>query len=142
MWTITIETVTGFLTLAGLIAAGIFGLVAMWRQNTKKNQDEVDEIENRVIQLLKERVEALEHKTKDQETNLSQLTTKFNSLIQENKILRDVLQGKDSNFLEYQKNVLSGIKIIHEVVPIIQTSNKNIEKLVKALDRHLSKQDG
>ncbi len=127
-------TIPGIIvTIGGVIAVAVVGIgyiVGVWK-GKKDNADD------RLITILKETVDALEVKVNKQSEDIEALTRKVDELEKENGTLIEVLQGRDKNTLEFQKQMLDTVRISMETNNISKDINSKVAELVDKMDKHL-----
>jgi outer membrane murein-binding lipoprotein Lpp len=122
-----IITVGGMLTVVVIGALYVMGLF-------KGKKDDADD---RLIKILKETVDALEIKVNKQSTDIEALTKKVDELEKENGTLIEVLQGRDKNTLEFQRQMLETVRIGMETNSLSKDINTKVADLVRKMDEHL-----
>lgn len=103
----------------------------------KEKEEEEDRVDDRVIILLKEQVNALEKKLKAQEEGLKVTASRLDELVKENEILKKTLQGRDEATLEFQKQGFQTMKIIPQLFEMTRDTHSNINKLIGLMEHHL-----
>lgn len=122
--------------LAIIIAGGvaIYGQAdRMWRDRKKTDGDADD----RLINILKQTVEELTVKVETQNQKIADLTVKVDSLERDNKTLTTVLQGRDGQTIEFQKQVLAAVVKGNQTHEIVSSTNANVERLCKLMEAHM-----
>jgi len=115
-----------------MIAALAGGFTAYMFYN--KNKDGADD---RLINILKETVDALEEKVNKQSTDIAALTKKVDELEKENETLIEVLQGRDKNTLEFQKQMLEAVRIGMETNGLAKETAHKLGELIDTMKEHL-----
>lgn len=131
------DTITEWTTLLAGVILGIFALWGVFDKLKKTRQDDSNKIDDRLIKLLKEQVEALEKKVSEQQMLLAENIKKVDTLVSENQLLREVLQGRDREAEEYRKKGLRAMSQADEILTISKGNAKNIERLYQAIESHL-----
>lgn len=161
--TVFLSTVPGIIiTIGGIISVlviGVLYVLGLW----KKGKDDEDD---RLIQTLKETVEALDKKFKVKEeewdnqkkewskrddelnTKIDTLTRKVGDLEHENETLVKVLQGRDEQTKKFYDQAFESMKVAqstHEIVVDFASSfkqtNENMAKLIELLGKHVDVAD-
>lgn len=132
------NTLTGWLGLTGIIIFGAFGIFGLIDQGLRKHRKDGDEAEDRVITLLKEEVAQLTKKVNDGEAWRKDAELRMERVISENKTLRDVLQGRDKQTLEYKKSGMDAMARVKETHEMVVTMNRNIERLATSIEKFVS----
>ncbi len=118
----------------GLIFATVGAGFAAYLVYTKQR----DGVDDRLITLLKETVDALDEKVNKQSKDIEELTTKVNDLEKENGTLIEILQGRDKNTLEFQKQMLETMRVVMETNCLAKHTSEKIGVLVDLMERHLN----
>lgn len=139
--------------------AFVIGLVALWGlfdTRTKQRRKELDEQEDRLITLLKEEISQLKKSQEEGEIRVREMSEKYTKELRdlrdkiikvngENEILKALLEGRDKTSLEFQKQGFEAIKRTERMEKTItigfKTMNANIERLAKAIEKHLQTQE-
>lgn len=124
------STAIGWIGL--IIAATAGGFVAYLYYNRQK-----DGADDRLINILKQTVDALETKVNKQSEDIEALTKKVNELERENDTLIEVLQGRDKNTLEFQKQMLDAMKIGMETNGLAKENSEKLAHLIDIMTEHL-----
>lgn len=134
-----LNTIPGIIiTIGGILAVAIVGvmyIVGMW-SGKKDNADD------RLINILKNTVDELEKTVEKQTIDIEKLTLKVNDLDRENKTLIEVLQGRDKNTLEFQKQMLEAVRIGMETNGLAKETSRKIGDLVDIMGKHLKAVEG
>lgn len=116
-----------------IIILGIFFVAGLY----KKGKDGEDD---RLIDILKGTVDALEQKVDNQKKEhdetlqvltkkVTELTKKVDDLEEENTRLVDILQGRDAKTQEFYDRAIKSFTLV-------ETMNTNMSELMKALTEH------
>lgn len=124
------DSLLGWITLVGFVFLGAVAAWGQWRKASQANEKEADDASDRVIKLLKEQVDALEKKVDEQETLLKETKQRLDTLISENKLLREVLQGRDAATVAFQGRVLDAITFHQQTAQTVSNINENVQKLI------------
>jgi hypothetical protein len=119
--------VGGVLSVASIGVLYVLGLV-------KGKKDNADD---RLINILKETVDELERKVNKQTVDIENLTKKVDELERENSTLIEVLQGRDKNTLEFQKQMLDAVRIGMETNGLAKETSKKLGELIDIMGDHL-----
>lgn len=114
------------------IAAIVGGFTAYMFYN--KNKDGADD---RLINILKGTVDALEEKVNKQSADIEALTEKLNELEKENETLVEVLQGRDKSTLEFQKQMLEAMRIGMETNGLAKETATSLNRLTDLISAHI-----
>ena len=117
----------------GLMLAAIAGGFAAYLAYSR-NRDGSDD---RLINILKETVDALEEKVNKQSHDIEALTKKVDDLEKENGTLIEVLQGRDKNTLDFQKQMLEAMKIGMETNGLAKETATKLGELMTIMGSHL-----
>lgn len=116
-------------TLAGIAIFGVFALIGFFDKGRKANEEQADQTETKVVLLLKEQVAALEKKVELQAQLLDETTRKLDLLVSENRTLKDVLQGRDKDFIDYQKSGRDAMKRGEEILSLVKDIKLTLDRL-------------
>lgn len=144
------ESLIGQLPYAGWIIAivvlilGVAAGVYMLEGYRSKKKEEETKGEDRLIDILQKTVTELDKKVTKQDTDIKELTEEVRKVKDENKLLREVLQGRDADSKEFYKQAFESIKLARETHDVVTTlaknmevSNSNTTKLIELLGKHL-----
>lgn len=124
--------------IIGILIVGGFAIYTNFSVNRKQMNSEQDKAEDRVINLLKEQVNALENKLKDQNRLIHEMNVKLEKALTENEILKQVLQGRDEESKEFIRRGLIAIAQADEILAITKSTNENMNKLTSLIEKHLN----
>lgn len=124
------DTFLGWATLFGFVLFGGFSIYGQFNRERKQAETEADETSDRVIQLLKDQVDALEKKVMEQEEILKDTKKKLESLIEENRLLREVLQGRDTETLAFQTRATYAMGEVNQTLQLVSRIDENVKKLI------------
>ncbi len=133
----TTDLVTQFGGWLGLIAVaivGVFAFTGVFSGKKRQLKQEESATEDRVMRLLKEQVNALESRVKKQDADLGDLTKKVESLISENHLLRNILQGKDEQTQAFYKDAYAAMEIVKAIAASSKENNTALTKLITLMD--------
>jgi hypothetical protein len=116
-------------TLIGIVIFGVFAVIGWFDKAKRATEKEADQTEEKVIQLLKEQVAALETKVNLQAQLLDETTRKLDQLVTENRTLKDVLQGRDKTAMEYQTAGREAMKKGEEILTLVQNIKLTVDRL-------------
>lgn len=140
-----LSTIPGIILTIGaiftVVVVGALYVVGLWK-NGKDGEDD------RLINILKGTVDALEVKVNNQKKEhddilaslnlkISDLTKKVDELEKENKTLVEVLQGRDQKTQEFYKKAFDAIEVGAKTFALVEAMNKNHTDLMKMLVDHL-----
>lgn len=129
-----LKVILDITVIIGLAIAGVFAVIGKFDKEQQDKEDRAEETETRVVLLLKEQVSALEKKVEVQAKLLGETTKKLDMLVKENQVLKDVLQGRDTEFIEYQKLGRQSMKEVEEVLKIVKDNSgiiRNIDTYIR-----------
>lgn len=126
---IDFKTLLDLAAIIGVVVFGIFAVIGWFDKAKKSTEDEAEKTETKVISLLKDQVSVLERKVEEQATILAETAKKLDELAKENKVLRDVLQGRDKTMLEYQEAGRDAMRKGEEIYKMVQEIKVTVEKI-------------
>ena len=145
------NSITGWITVISFIIAGIVaiarGTIVIFDKTTRIRRAEKDGVESTLITRLEQQVKVLEtdvsiFKTKYEEAvaRLDKATVDMQNITHENIRLSEILENRDENTRQYQKEARIAIQNVIEVHKIAMENNQlnksileNIEKLMVVL---------
>ncbi len=140
------------LVVVGLVA--IYGLLDReFKTRMKEKLGEENSLDDRIKTLYKEESAAQEKRITDLTKKLLVMEEDIKRLSTENRVMRDVLQGKDSQSVEFQKMGMDSMKQFAEMQKIVYEQhkislenreetrqvNRNVERLAKAIETYIKK---
>jgi len=140
-----LSTIPGIILTIGAVLTVVIGgflyVAGLWK-NGKDGEDD------RLINILKGTVDALEKKVDEQKKNhdevltkltkeIGNLTTKVDNLEKENETLTKVLQGRDDQTQVFYKKAFEAMEVAAKTFSLVDTMNKNHTELMKMLVEHL-----
>lgn len=142
--------------LGGAFVVGCIALWGVFDSRTKQRRKELDDQEDRLMRLYKDEIDQLKKKQEESEKQVSEMSDKYTKEIRElrdkivkvngeNEILKALLEGRDKTSIEFQKQGFDAIKRTQTIEKTInvgfKTMNANIERLAKAIEKHLKTQE-
>lgn len=130
-----VNTIVGIISVISLFLVSGILLFSKTRKGVSEASNKADD---RLIGLLQGQVNALEKKVTEQAALIQENSLRLEVLMSENKTLKEIFQGRDEATQKFQK---LGFETMNEVVPLLvkttNETNKNVEKLYKAIEKHL-----
>lgn len=133
------------LLVIGSIVVGFIAVYGLFDRQIRERNKERDALEDRVRLLYKEEAVAQEEKINQLSTKIDILEKDLTKISAENKLMKDLLQGRDKGTVDYQKQGLLAMKLVAQngkkldkVVAGMAEQNTNIERLALAIEKHLS----
>lgn len=117
----------------GLIIAAIAGGAGAYMVYNKQK----DGADDRLINILKGTVDALEEKVNKQSEDIKALTEKVDDLERENETLVEVLQGRDKSTLEFQRQMLEAMRIGMETNGLAKETSNSLNRLTDLISAHI-----
>lgn len=107
----------------------VFGIAALtlvntWNSLRKKRDEEADEASDRLVKILQGTVKELETKVESHETKLLENAKQIASLTTANELMTKLLEGRDKETLEFQKQGFEAFKNISELAKIARSINE------------------
>lgn len=121
-------TITGWVSSIAVLVLGIFALINIFDKGRRERSKLMSDETEKLIEIMKERISALESRVVAAEKNASDAQLNSAATIAENKTLRDILQGRDANSLELQKQALVAMKQIEVVEKAVIEQNKVLKE--------------
>lgn len=119
-----------------VLMAAATGIVLMVRGGLRKDNKELehqaDQEADRLNAILKNTVDALEKKVANLEQQQKENMAELNTLRGENNIMKQLLQGRDSDSEQMKNLALVAMKQVSE-------THENVGKLYKLLESHFNK---
>lgn len=121
--------IVGWISFIGFIIFGFIALYGVFDKRKKEREAEANQVDDRVIFLLKEQVSALEKKVEVQAHLLEETARKLDALMTENKTLKDILQGRDKAALDYQALGREAMKRGEEIYKLVHEIKQTVDRL-------------
>lgn len=133
------------------IGSALVAIFFAWKSERSSFKREEDGAEDRIRALLKDEVEALSNKITSLEEDIAKQTVQIDvlkknvvSLEEQNNILKEIFQGRDTDAVTYRSEGRLAMKKIEEIAPLVIENNhntkealKSIDMLYKAIEKHL-----
>lgn len=133
-----LPTIPPIVNLMAVILAGGFTIYSAFFNKQKEIVKEADEMDNKLITLLKETVNALEKRVAELEkkltetlVNLTRLQSEKDSLQAEKNVLAAVLQGRDAQGSEVMKQSVEAMQNIRIILELAKETKELVTKLQK-----------
>lgn len=138
----TFSSWVSFLTIAGfglLAGMNVFDRVMRKRrEDLVDDRREADNVEGRLLSALKEEVGVLSRKNEAYDIKFAAMDKKIIELSTENKTLRDILAGRDTDSASYRTQGLTAMKLVNEIATVIPLMHKDIKDLYAAINKHMN----
>lgn len=135
---------SGWLSFISFPLLGFFALSGLWDQQRKDRQAQAHAISEELIDKLQEKVEFLEKMIEEQSTQMSQMREEILKISTENSTYKALIQGQDLESIEFRKKAEKAMQLGEKTDQLVRENkaelmviNKNIEKLYKAIEKHL-----
>jgi hypothetical protein len=125
------DTFLGWTSAIAVVAVGVIAIIGIFDRATRNRKKEASEAETRLVNALKDELSLLRDKMTKQEVRIIDMEKHLHALSAENKVLRDVVMGRDENAKEYQAKAAVAMKQVSEM-------HESMEKLYKAIEAHLN----
>lgn len=137
--------ILGWLGLVFMFIIAITNFKLTRDKTIKERTKEVDSLDQKLISGLKETVGQLEKKVQlleDQHSKNAELITQLSA---SNQTMRDILQGRDKDSLEFQRQGLETMKLFGEVSKLVMATNvtvtqthDEVKKLYQMIESHMN----
>ncbi len=138
-------SVIGLASMISVIVLGLFALINLIDKGMSSRRKLITDADKELITTLQEQVKVFKEKAESAESIARNTQIEFEKLKTENQTLREVVQGKDLTSLEFQKAGLEAIKraevsyqLIEKTFTLVSGQTASIEKLYKAIEKHLA----
>ena len=121
-----------------LFGGGLVIFISLKGKMLKEKIDASDKADDRLILILQTTVEKLEKEVSVLKAQQSQNTITLAKLGNENSFLKEILQGRDKDTQEFHRKGFVAISHTDEILALTRTTNKNVESLLRAIEKHLS----
>lgn len=135
----------------GIVVAAVIGFFALFNyfdKSRKERQDRDDKADDRLIELLQAQIAALEKKVAELGTTVKTSADDILRLTQENRLMRDIFQGRDAETKRFQQEGFLAIQdgkqkgdeillLVKQTGDTTQKMNANVERLIGAIEKHL-----
>lgn len=146
-----LENLPNWVTIIGLIATGLVAGFGVFDARIRTRRKDENDIEDRVITLLKEQNTQLTVKINDYEQKFTSLNEKVAKVEAQNQLMKEILQGVDKESVDYKQQGRQAMETIQQLAEVaasngkktdkvmeaVQATNKNVERLATAIERHL-----
>lgn len=140
-----------FITLTGLFVVGLVAMYGVFDKKMKSKIVEEDGLDDRIRALYKEESDAQSKKISILTSKLEGLEKDIEKMLNENRLFKDIFQGRDSQTIEFQKQGFEAMKTTGDMKILmieqkqvslenkreIMMVNKNVERLALAIEKHL-----
>jgi hypothetical protein len=121
-------TITGWVGAVSILIIGIFSLIGIFDKTRRERQKTVTEETKELITILKEKIIALEDRVKNAETSATAAQLNSTKTEAENRTLRDIIQGRDNNTVEFQKQAMVAMRQVESVEKVVIEQNKILKE--------------
>lgn len=134
-------TLLGWISALTVLGLGIFTL---FDKGLSKKREESEKVSNRLVDYLQTTVQSLDTEVKSLKTQQQENIVKLTKVTSENELLTKLVQGRDETTQQFQKQGFEAIRRSEEILALVKTTNElvklanaNIEKLYRAIEKHL-----
>lgn len=135
------NSLMGIVSVLALVAIGFFAIAGVFNRARRDKESESNKVDDRLINLLKEQVDALERKVLTLETSSKTYQEKLFKMEARNEVLEQIFQGRDSQTQEFQKQGFEAMKRSNEILTTVKATNKNVERLAVLMEKHLGRME-
>ena len=133
-----VSTFGGWIGIITAVIVGIFAIIGIVNKNSRDLEKVQSDTANDVIKLLKEQVDALSTKVNIQDTDIKTLKQSIDNLKTENRILSDVLQGRDVQTQQFYKDIYASMEIVKHNDKTSEDNSKLLAKLVSLVEVYIN----
>jgi glutamine synthetase type III len=137
--------------MLGIFFTGLVAVYGIFDKKMKNRIKEAGDLDEKVRTLYREESDAQAKKISELTSKMAELEKSMEKIISENKIMKEIFQGRDGQTLEFQKQGFEAIKTAAEIKSMVLEQrtislqnkdgilnvNKNVERLAKAIEKHL-----
>jgi seryl-tRNA synthetase len=139
------KTVMEWITLITIIVSGVLVTITLRQKTNNDRETKARSINDDLITKLGQKSEFLEREIIQLKDEARATLLEVNTLRAENNLMKEILQGRDKNALEYQAKATAAMNEVHltlksseknsQLATAIHTDVKNLYALI---ERHLS----
>lgn len=124
-------------TFVGIVLAGFFFFLGLFSRAKGTNIEEAEKSLNFVNSALSKKIEFLEKQVADQTIQLKDQNERLIAIEHENKLLREILQGRDGQQQEFTQKGLDTIQKLDiqlpEILTLCENTDKNVGRLCNSI---------
>lgn len=120
------------------VTLGVFTLVMLFDRALRGRRREADDLDKDIIGKLQTKVGLQEDRIKDLENDHKSNLEKLGKLTGENSIMRELLQGRDKQTVEFQRASLESMKQTGQIYGMMTSLNDSFLTLSKSLEKHFA----
>lgn len=128
------------LGIATIIIAGVFGLIGIISNFRSNRAKQIREIDNELISKLSDKVQVLEDEMVQVKLREEKLVKEVGELNAKNKMLIDILQGRDAQTQEFYKAVFEAIKTGNDTHSLVKGMSEAMKKMAASVDKFVEAQ--
>lgn len=122
--------------IVGILSLAVIGLLALFglfNRAGKQKADETNKADDRLIGLLQGTVSQLEKKVGEQASLIKSMGDRMTALESDNKLMRDLLQGRDERTQMLIDKGLETLSALSELMTTVQDTNTKVNDLHKTI---------
>ena len=156
MGLLTLPNLLALLTafaVGAVVLAGLLDNAA--RKRKQMDEQERETLDQKIRSLYQEEKKLQDDKIDRLQETVTELSSKVATLEAENKIMKDLIQGRDKETLAYRERGIKAMDLSEDMAKIItsngkktdallksmESQNKNITRLAQAIEKHLKNQE-
>lgn len=141
MQNLQIWQAVSILAWLGLAVGAYFYLKKAKNDGTEEAQGQSNKTLRDLVEDQNKKLVWQTNKIEELEEHIKGIKKRLDSYETENNTLREILQGRDKATQEYQAEARATFKKADQIFEIVATTHKDVERLYKAIERHLANQE-
>lgn len=129
--------IAGWVSVISVVILGVFATLNIFDKARAARADTQNKADDRLINLLQQSITTLEKRLSEAEKTIKNFEVAMGKLQAENKVLKDVLQGRDNQMQEFMARGFQTMDLIPSLMNTSAQTNKNVERLAGLMEKHL-----